>query len=320
MATYQLSALSDGQAISFSPSGDVLNFDQSAIAAADIRVTASGSNTRIEVVSGAFAGKDVLLLNVSPLQLTGVNITFANGSRLVVGDNSTALNDNAGNQLAGSAGRDLLMGLGGNDSLVGEGADVLDGGAGFDTASFTGMVSGIVVDFSTGAVSTGALLVSVERVLGSGFGDRMNGDGGGQNLTGQGGDDSLWGAGGVDTLWGGAGADRFEFREAGSANADIVGDFASGTDRIVLDGTVLAGLGPQAASLPVTRASGRRPGRAADTTPTTASSTTPLRGSFSMTPTAAAPGRGSSSPRCKAARRSPPPISRSKAARPRAGR
>ena len=42
MAVYQFSALSDGQAISFSPTSDSLNFDQSAIAAADIRVTAVG--------------------------------------------------------------------------------------------------------------------------------------------------------------------------------------------------------------------------------------------------------------------------------------
>ncbi len=69
MATYQFSALSDGQAISFNPTADVLNFDQSAIAAADIRVTASGTSTRIDVIAGPNAGKDITLLNTTPFQL-----------------------------------------------------------------------------------------------------------------------------------------------------------------------------------------------------------------------------------------------------------
>ena len=44
MATYLFSALADGQAISFSANSDVLNFDQSVIAGADLRVGAVGSN------------------------------------------------------------------------------------------------------------------------------------------------------------------------------------------------------------------------------------------------------------------------------------
>jgi hypothetical protein len=79
VATYQFSALSDGQAISFSPTADVLNFDP-AIAAADIRVTVSGSNVVVTYLS---TGKDVTLFNVSPLQLATSNVTFANGSRLL---------------------------------------------------------------------------------------------------------------------------------------------------------------------------------------------------------------------------------------------
>src|SRR5688572_19996181 len=66
MAVYQFSALSDGQAISFNPDVDRLNFDQAAIAAADIRTSIEGSNLRISVVSGSNSGKDVLLLDVKP--------------------------------------------------------------------------------------------------------------------------------------------------------------------------------------------------------------------------------------------------------------
>ena len=135
MATYQFSALADGQAISFNPNADILNFDQTVIAAADIRAVAEGSNLRITVVSGANAGKDILLTNVSALQLALSNITFADGSRLIFGDNTTGTTaDNSANNLAGTAGRDQINGFGGNDTLGGGGGnDLLVGGAGNDT-------------------------------------------------------------------------------------------------------------------------------------------------------------------------------------------
>jgi len=69
MAVYQFSALSDGQAISFDPDADVLNFDQAAISAASLRAAIEGSNLRFTVASATGAGKDVLLLNVAPTQL-----------------------------------------------------------------------------------------------------------------------------------------------------------------------------------------------------------------------------------------------------------
>jgi Ca2+-binding RTX toxin-like protein/glucose/arabinose dehydrogenase len=250
VGTYQFSTLSDGQAISFSPSANGLNFDQSAIAAADIRVAASGSNTRIDVVAGAHAGKDVLLLGVSPLQLATTNVTFADGSRLLIGDNSTATNDDSANTLSGTSGRDLLLGFGGNDTFVGGGggADVIDGGEGRDSIEFkAAATSAIEVDYIAGTITGGGpgtiSFASIERVVGGNFNDRMSGNAAAQNLTGQGGADTLWGAGGVDTLWGVGGADTFIFRETGTANADRVSDFASGVDKIALDGVVMGALG-----------------------------------------------------------------------------
>src|SRR5688572_2222450 len=121
MAVYQFSALSDGQAISFNPNADRLNFDQTAISAADVRAVAEGSGVRVTWLD---TGKDVLLLNTTPFQLATSNISFANGSRLLFGDNSTGGNDNANNSLVGTAGDDLLQGFGGNDTL--------NGGAGND--------------------------------------------------------------------------------------------------------------------------------------------------------------------------------------------
>src|ERR1043165_2675659 len=109
MAVFRSSALSDGQSLAFNPTTDVLNFDQTTVAAADLRVTQVGTNIRIDVVSGTQAGKDVTLQNVSPLQLAATNVTFADGSKLLFGDNSTVQNDNLANSLTGTAGNDLLQ-------------------------------------------------------------------------------------------------------------------------------------------------------------------------------------------------------------------
>ena len=49
MALFQFSALPDGSSISFNPTADVLNFDQVAIAAADLRVSVEGANARVSV-------------------------------------------------------------------------------------------------------------------------------------------------------------------------------------------------------------------------------------------------------------------------------
>jgi hypothetical protein len=44
MAVFNFSALAHGERISFNPNEDVLNFDQTTIAAADIRVTVAGAS------------------------------------------------------------------------------------------------------------------------------------------------------------------------------------------------------------------------------------------------------------------------------------
>src|SRR5262245_13608320 len=112
MAVYRFSALRDGQALAFHPNSDLLSFDQASISAADVRATASGANTRIEV-----GGKDALLLNTSLLQLATSNVNFANGTKLLFGDDSPGTaGDNGDNTLNGTSGRDLMNGFGGNDT------------------------------------------------------------------------------------------------------------------------------------------------------------------------------------------------------------
>ena len=160
------------------------------------------------------------------------------------------INGTAGNDtIAGTAGDDTINGLAGSDVIAGGsgGADVIDGGTGFDAIDFkAAATSALVVDFAAGTVTGGSGSTSfsnIERVVGGVFADRMTGDAAGQNLTGSGGNDTLWGAGGVDTLWGGSDADTFVFRETGTANADRISDFVSGTDKILLDSAAMGALG-----------------------------------------------------------------------------
>jgi len=134
VATRNFSSLSNGQAITFDPNGDQLFFDQTAIAAANLGFTTEGADVRVTVLTGTDAGKSVVLLNTSPLQLASANVDFANGSQLLFGDNSAGTaGDNAANVLTGGAGNDLLNGFGGNDTLDGgAGADKMIGGDGDD--------------------------------------------------------------------------------------------------------------------------------------------------------------------------------------------
>src|SRR6478672_7500835 len=156
MAVFRFSALSDGQSLVFNPTADVLNFDQTTIAAADLQVTQVGTNIRVEVMSGPQAGKDVTLQNISPLQLSVTNTTFADGSRLLFGDTtSSTANDNLANSITGTAGNDLLQGFGG--------ADTMNGGAGNDTY----IVSTGDVLSDSGGVDT--VVTDVNWTLATGF-------------------------------------------------------------------------------------------------------------------------------------------------------
>jgi Ca2+-binding RTX toxin-like protein len=213
MATYNFSALRDGQSIGFRPGVDVLNFDQSVISAADVRIAASGSATRIQVVSGEHAGKDILLKNTTPYQLYTGNVTFASGTRLLVGDNLLSQGDNGSNTLNGTAGRDVFYGFGGDDHLIGDegddvfvmasgtassyGNDRVEGGSGFDTIDFSGARSAVNASLFTDSVTGGgsgasgsALLFGVERIVGTSFNDTLTGNGAGTRLEGRGGNDS----------------------------------------------------------------------------------------------------------------------------------
>ena len=145
----------------------------------------------------------------------------------------------AGNdRLQGTAAHDVVCGLGGNDVLIGmagddklyggAGNDKLNGGlgddhlrgeAGTDTATFKGASARIVADLARGlATGQGSdSLGTLERLVGSRYGDTLlgsrlanvlRGGGGADRLLGRAGADKLRGNAGNDYLDGGRGSDR----------------------------------------------------------------------------------------------------------------
>jgi Ca2+-binding RTX toxin-like protein len=180
--------------------------------------------------------------------LAATDIAVVNGST----PPGNVINGTSGNDtLSGTEANDTINGLGGNDLfLAGSsgGADVIDGGAGSDSIEFKARAtSPVVVDFGSGTITGGSSgsisFTSIERVVTGNFNDSLTGNAAAQNLTGQNGSDTLAGAGGFDTLWGGVGADTFVFREMGTANADRIGDWVSGSDEMHLDDAAFAAIG-----------------------------------------------------------------------------
>jgi Ca2+-binding RTX toxin-like protein len=182
------------------------------------------------------------------------NIEHVIGS---VGADTLVGNDLA-NTLAGAEGADTLAGSGGLDTLEGgAGADRLDGGTGIDTASYGSSAAGVRVSLllaapqAGGGDAAGDVLLNIENLAGSAFGDTLTGNNSANFLSGSGGVDSLSGGGGADTLEGGAGADTL----LGSSGADLflfrspmdgedrIRDFdPAGGDRIAILGANFGGL------------------------------------------------------------------------------
>jgi len=249
MATFNWTALTNGQVIAFdpfdpvgNPLGDVLNFDDLTISAANIAVDSTDGVTDFIVF---YEGKTVTFLG-APLAVTTSNVTFANGSVLLVGDDTTGtVNDNAPNTLVGGSGDDQLIGL--------EGADSLAGGAGNDTLAYVGSSARVIVNMlGSGSITVGTDTVvagtaldgfgttdtisGFENVIGSAFDDFIIGNNAANVLEGRDGDDTLTGGGSNlatgdnanDTLLGGAGDDQLRQ----TRGADHL-DGETGSDRLV---------------------------------------------------------------------------------------
>ncbi|MEZ0170216.1 calcium-binding protein [Microvirga sp. TS319] len=163
--------------------------------------------------SGGEAAGDVFI-NIENLEGT-----FRFGDRLS--------GNSGGNKIYGWGGEDVLSGLGGNDQLFGGtdndrlegglGADRLDGGDGIDTAIYAQSNAAVYVNLATGSGmgdAAGDILVSIENIEGTAFGDTLIGSDGANTLLGGAGNDTLDGGMGGDRLDGGRGIDTVSFVHA----------------------------------------------------------------------------------------------------------
>ncbi|BAT58872.1 bifunctional hemolysin/adenylate cyclase precursor [Variibacter gotjawalensis] len=168
--------------------------------------------------------------------------------------------------LRGTSSADTINALGGDDKIYGSaGADFIDGNRGFDTVDYTASSTFVMVDMhrTSGPMgffgdADGDVLINVERVVGSKFGDFINGNDAGMTLDGGGGGDYLTGGIGNDIIIGGAGDDvlRGDFNAnplsaaPGGYDTFVVGqgadrivDFEHGKDKIVVEGMTAAAFG-----------------------------------------------------------------------------
>lgn len=194
------------------------------------------------------SGGTTLRPNVENLTLAaGVGALSATGNgvaNLVIGNGSRNLLDagDGNDTLLGGAGDDTLLGGAGDDLLDGErGADMMLGGAGNDTyrvdhvRDAIGESAGGGIDTVISMLRDFTLPANVENLVLGGTG-RQHGSG--NDLA-----NTINGNVAANILSGGGGADRFVFDDAlGPANVDTVTDFASGSDKLVLDHLVFDGL------------------------------------------------------------------------------
>ncbi|MGZ9741876.1 calcium-binding protein [Pseudomonas sp. GNP012] len=127
---------------------------------------------------------------------------------------------------------------------AGAGNNVLNGGAGIDTASYAYATAAVTANLAlTTAQATGGsgsdTLLNFENLTGSAYHDKLTGNAlantltggaGNDTLTGGAGNDLLIGGAGLDKLYGGTGADKFDFNALsemglGAALRDVIGDF-----------------------------------------------------------------------------------------------
>ena len=166
------------------------------------------------------AGTDWLLYDDAP---GGVTVNLATQRSSGAAGNDTILGFE---RVDGSAFDDVITGTGAKETLTGNagndiidgagGGDTIDGGEGFDTAAFRTAGGGVNVSLAAQVGSD--ILISIEALQGSDFGDTLTGStladkiegfAGNDLISGGTGADTLDGGDGNDTLIGGGGPDRF---------------------------------------------------------------------------------------------------------------
>ena len=192
-------------------------------AADNVIVGNSGNNTLAglggaDTIDGG-AGVDTVVYSASP---SAVNVSLATG----LGTGGDAQGDVLSNieNVAGSSYADTIEGNGGDN--------LLSGGGGIDTLSYTHAASAVTVNLSTTvAQATGGAgidtVTAFENLTGSAFNDSLTGSGGANVLNGGDGNDTMDGGLGADKLLGGNGDDHLL---GGTGNDSLTG--GSGADTL----------------------------------------------------------------------------------------
>jgi Ca2+-binding RTX toxin-like protein len=235
MTTYTYSTSSSANTIASFATTDIINFDDESISAAELSVTGT---TTAEITDGV---KTYTLTSFNIEKLASANITFADGSKLQIGDGTSSVPSGS----TFDAAANIFLGTGYDDYF--------DGRDGSDTISYASAASGVTIDLTdtatTGGTSSGGAgadkLLNVENVTGSNFSD---------SITGSSGNNTLDGGLGIDTLIGLAGNDIYivtagdTVTEASSAGTDTVKtgfDYVlpSNVENLELTGTAIQGIG-----------------------------------------------------------------------------
>ncbi|WP_172300526.1 calcium-binding protein [Pseudoruegeria sp. HB172150] len=214
----------------FDPAEDRLDLSRFellyALAQLGFEATADGAvltyrDERVEIVSAAgtplsladFSDDTILNLNRPPKPVLRCALDGEAGADRLVGSE-------AGMEIRGYDGADVLVSLGGDN--------LLDGGSGEDCADYSAAGFAVAADLAAGLATLGAdwtdRLVAIEDLAGSRFGDVLGGDDGANEIAGMAGADRAAGGGGADLLTGGAGIDTLE---GGDGDDEIIGNTAS---------------------------------------------------------------------------------------------
>jgi len=160
--------------------------------------------------------------------------------RLYGGNDDDTLNgDDGADTLYGQDGDDMMFGGAGNDFFIGgAGSDSHDGGTGSDSITYFPSSAAVTLNLTTGGTggdAAGDTYTSIERVLGSSFGDNITGSANADTLFGLTGDDYLASGAGADRMFGGAGSDSFGYN-TGSDGIDRIMDFNAANELVYILG------------------------------------------------------------------------------------
>ena len=169
---YNWSALANNGVITFNPYADKLVFDSKTISPYELEIS---TQTGAQIFAISYNGKTINLQ--TPLaSLTRANFIFEDGSTIWIGDNySGTAGDETSNSFYNPGERDLVLGLGGDDTIYATGDSYrIDGGDGNDTLKFYPNDNAVKVNLADHYARNSEGLItlkSIERVYGTDLGD-----------------------------------------------------------------------------------------------------------------------------------------------------